>query len=72
MVLAAHVGGGQSKIQLSAYYKTFRLPKNEGVNKWKGEWHIQRNIKKSHENNNMSTLTSLNNTLENAMNVGIF
>ena len=38
----------------------------------RGEWHIQRNTKKCHENNNILTLTSLNNTLQNAMNVGIY
>ena len=36
---------------------TFRLPKNEGVNKWAGEWQIQRNTKNCHENNIISTLT---------------
>ena len=60
------------------------MPKNEGINKcmcvsvcvWegglgRGEWHIQRNTKKCQENNNILTLTSLNNTLQNAINVGI-
>ena len=54
------------------HLNTFCLPKNKVVNKWVGKWHIQRNIKKCHENNNTSTLTSLNNTSQNVMNVEIF
>ena len=54
----------------------FGLPKNEGVNMWeggggRGEWHIQRKTRKCHENNNILNLTSLNNTLQNAMKVRI-
>ena len=54
------------------HLKIFCLPKNEGVKDWEGEGHIQINTKKWHEINNISTLISPNNILENAIKVEIF
>ena len=45
--------------------------KIEGVKEWAGEGCIQINTKTWHEINNISTLTSPNNTLENAIKVRI-
>ena len=42
------------------------------VYEWADKVHIQRNTKKCHEINNVSTLTLPNNSLQNAMKVGIF
>ena len=50
---------------------TFRSTKNEGVNEWAGEGRIQRNTKNIYINN-ISTLILPDNTLQNAMKVGIF
>ena len=51
--------------------KNFCLPKIEGVKEWAGEGCIQINTKTWHEINNISTLKSPNNTLGNAIKVGI-
>ena len=46
--------------------------KKEGVSERPGEGHIQRNTKKCHEINSISTLALPNNSLQNAMKVGDF
>ena len=46
---------------------TFHIPKNEGVNEWVEGRGIQKTTKKCHEINKISTLTSPNNSLQNAM-----
>ena len=51
---------------------TFHLHKNEGASEWVGGWCIQKTIKKCHQVNQISTSTSLNNSLLNAINFGIF
>ena len=54
---------------------SFQIPKNEVVNEWVGEGrggHVQKSTKKCHEINKISTLTSPNNSLQNAMKVEIF
>ena len=53
------------------HLNTFRWPKNEGVNEWAGEGRTQRNTKNIYINN-ISTLILPDNTLQNAMKVGIF
>ena len=53
------------------HLNTFRSPKNEGVNEWEGEGRIQTNTKNIYINN-ISTLILPDNTLQNAMKVGIF
>ena len=51
---------------------TFHLETNEGGSKWAGWERIQKTIKKCHQINQISTLTLPNNSLLNAINVGIF
>ena len=48
------------------------IPKNEDVNEWVEGRRIQKTTKKCHEINKISTLTSPNNSLQNAMKVGVF
>ena len=52
--------------------KTFHIPKVEGVNEWVSGRRIHKNTKKQYKINKMLTLTSPNNSLQNAMKVGIF
>ena len=54
------------------HLNTFHLHRNEGGSKWVGGGSIQNTIKKCYEINEISTLTSSYNSLENAMKVGIF
>ena len=54
------------------HFSTFRFQKNEEVNDWVGEGHIQKTTKKYREIKKISTLTSPKNSLKNAMKVGIF
>ena len=54
------------------HLNTFRSPKNEGVNEWADQGRIQRNTENFHDINNISFLTLRDNTLQNAMKVGIF
>ena len=54
------------------HLNTFHLHKNGGGNEWAGGGHIQKTIKKCHEINKISTLTSPKNSSENAIKVGIF
>ena len=54
------------------HLNTFPLPRNEGVNWWEGGSACKKLKKSCHKNNKISTLTWLNNSLENAMKVGIF
>ena len=54
------------------YLNIFHFLKNKGENEWAARIHIQRNTKKCHEINSIPTLKSPNNTLQMAMNVGIF
>ena len=51
---------------------TFHVPKNEGVNECVRERRIQKIQKKRYKINKISTLTSPNNSLQNAIRVGIF
>ena len=51
---------------------TFHMPKCEVVNECAGEGRIQKNPKKRHKINKISTLTSPNNSLQNAVKGGIF
>ena len=61
------------KLSSDMYHiSTFCLPKSKGVNEWAGESHMQRNTEKYREIKIMSTLASFNNTLQMAMDVGIF
>ena len=53
------------------HLNTFFLPKNEGVNEWVGERCIQKTTKKYRKINIISTFTWPNNSLKNAMKVGI-
>ena len=54
------------------HFSTFCFQKNEGVNDWAGEGHIQKTTKKYREIKKIPTLTSPKNSLKNAMKVGIF
>ena len=51
---------------------TFQIPKNKGVNEWVGWRRIQETTKKWHKINEISTLSLLNNSLQNATKVGMF
>ena len=51
---------------------TFQIPKDECVNEWVGGRSIQKTTKKRYKINKISTLTSPNNSLQNAMKVEIF
>ena len=51
---------------------TFHIPKNEGSDERVSRGSIQKIIKKSCEMNKISNLTSPNNSLRNAKEVGIF
>ena len=51
---------------------TFQIPKHEGVNEWLGGRRVQKTTEKRHKINKISTSTSPNNSLQNAMKVGIF
>lgn len=51
---------------------TFHIPKNEGSDERVSRESIQKTIKKSCEMNEVSNLTSPNNSLRNAKEVGIF
>ena len=51
---------------------TFQVPKNEGVNEWVGGRRIQKITKNRYKIKKISTLTSPNNSLQNAMKVNIF
>ena len=54
------------------HLNTFHLHRNKGGSKWAGGGRIQKKIKKYNEFNKISTLTSRNNSLQNALKVGIF
>ena len=61
------------KLRLDMYLlNTFHVPKNEGVNECVREGHIQKIQKKRYKINKISTLTSSNNSLQNAIKVGVF
>ena len=47
-------------------------PKNAGVNEWVVGRRIQKTTKKRYKVNKISTLTSPNNSSQNAMKVGVF
>ena len=55
-----------------SHVNTFHLHRNQGGSEWDGGGQIQKSIKKCHEINKISTLTSPSNSLQNAMNFGIF
>ena len=54
------------------HLNTFHLQQNEGSSEWVGGRCIQRTIKKCHEINKVSTLTSHKNSLQNTMKVEFF
>ena len=54
------------------HLNTFDVPKNEGVKEWAGVSRIQKTNKKCHKINKILPLTWPNNSLQNAMKVGIF
>ena len=61
------------KLRLDMYLlNTFHVPKNQGVNECVREGRIQKIPKKRYKINKISTLTSPNNSLQNAIRVGIF
>ena len=54
------------------HLNTFHLEQNEGGSEWAGGGCIQKTIKKSHEINIISSLTSNKNSLKKAMKIGVF
>ena len=54
------------------FQNTFHISKNESVNKWVGGRRIQKTTKKCHEINKILMLASPDNSLQNAMKVGVF
>ena len=54
------------------HLNTSHLHKNGAGSEWAGERGIQKTIKRCHEINIISTLTSNKNSLKNATNVGFF
>ena len=54
------------------HLNTFHLEQNEGGSEWAGGGCIQKTIKKSHEINIISSLTSNKNSLKKAIKLGFF